>query len=277
MKPLVAALAALLLTSAAGAEPFELFNHRLYVPATVNGESVAALLDSGAEMTVLDDDFAERLGLRLESAPDVKGTGGTSSAQFTSDAVVTAAGLALPPGTAVVIDLEGITSLAGRPVDLIVGREFFDAGPVRIDFKSGEIARLSGEESMTGERLALTTHKGIETFPVIVEGNAPVQADFDLGNGSEVLVGRAYAERIGLTAPERVIGRKTGGGIGGTVERDVVMLKTLRIGDTIFDNVVATVDPTENAADLNIGTRILKNFRITVDYPQRALWLELAP
>lgn len=146
-----------------------------------------------------------------------------------------------------------------------------------MDFKSGEITRIDGGGALAGERFELTTRKGIETFPVSVESHAPVQADFDLGNGSEVLVGKAYAERIGLTAPGRVIGRKPGGGIGGSVERDVVILKTLRIGSAIFDNVVATIDPTENASDLNIGTRILGNFRLTIDYPQRALWLELAP
>lgn len=274
MRFALAGLALLFLSTAAQAELFELTGYRLYVPATVNEAPVTALLDSGAEMTVLDDDFAKRLGLMLEGKSVIKGSGGSQAARFARDVSVSAAGVVLPAGPAVVIDLDGISRLAGRPVNVIVGREFFDSGRIRIDFGSGEVTSIARDEAPAGEMFPLTTGKGIETFPVSVEGQPPVQADFDLGNGSEVLVGRAYAERIGLAAPDRVIGRKSGGGIGGTIDRDVVVLKTLRIGRVIFDNVVATIDPTPNAADLNIGTRILRHFRLTIDYPQRALWLE---
>jgi hypothetical protein len=39
-------------------------------------------------------------------------------------------------------------------------------------------------------------------------------------------------------------------------------------------DVPAAIDPTSNAADLNVGTAILKHFVITTDFPRHALWLE---
>jgi hypothetical protein len=104
-----------------------------------------------------------------------------------------------------------------------------------------------------------------------------VPAEFDLGNGSEVLVGKAYAERIGLLAPGRIVGRGEGGGIGGKRNRDIVVLKTLEVGGRTFENVRAAIDDTATAADVNIGTSILRRFLITTDYPQHALWLAPRP
>ena len=68
---LVLAAAGLLLGAPAAAEPLELFNGRLFVEATLNGEPVRALLDSGAEMTVLDDDYAAARGLAAEHADNL--------------------------------------------------------------------------------------------------------------------------------------------------------------------------------------------------------------
>jgi hypothetical protein len=96
------------------------------------------------------------------------------------------------------------------------------------------------------------------------------RAEFDLGNGSEVLISRSLAKRLKLQA----IGRKKGGGIGGSVERELVRLRALELGGARFPSVIAAVDDQPQAGDLNVGTSILKNFLITSDFRNRAIWLE---
>ena len=277
---LLALLVPVLIAACATVSPpagvaLEVSGDRLFLPVTINGQSVPGLLDSGAEMSLIDDGAAARLGLPLAGAETAKGTGGTAEVRFADNVRVEAAGVALPPATVAVLDLGDLVArLFKRPVDAIVGRELFDSGRLFIDIEGGRLGAVPRDVEPRGIRYTLTTHKGIETLPVAVEGHPPVQADFDLGNGSEVLVGRAYAERIGLTAPDRIVERKSGGGIGGAVERDIVVLKSLTVGGRTFRNVRAAIDPTDNAADLNIGVRILRHFRITTDFPQHALWLE---
>ena len=100
----------------------------------------------------------------------------------------------------------------------------------------------------------------------------PAQAEFDLGNGSDVMVSRAFAQKAGL----KVTGQKSGGGIGGEIVRDTTVLPTLTVAGVVFRDVAATVDDQSNANDLNIGTSILRNFRITTDFKQRAVWLQPA-
>jgi predicted aspartyl protease len=265
-------------TAAGAATRIELYRDRLFIPATVDGVRVTALLDSAAEMSVVDDDLARRLHLRLGSDQAVNGSGGAQQGRFAHGVRIATAGVRLPAVTAVVLDLRDLSKrLVGRPVSLIVGRDIFDAGRLRIDIASGRLARVGRTHPPTGERFDLRTEKGVETFPASVEGRPPVRAEFDLGNGSEVLVGRAYAESAGLLAPERVVARAEGGGIGGKVVRDIVVLKSLTIGSRTFRDVRAAIDPTGNAGDLNVGTSILRHFLITTDFPQRALWLEPRP
>jgi hypothetical protein len=274
MKRLLALLAPLVL-AAAPPHRIEVTHDRLFLPVEVNGATVTGLLDSAAEMSVLDDGLARRLDLRLEGGENAKGTGGTAPVRFAGQVKIAAAGVRIDGATVAVLDLEDVvTRLVRRRADILLGREFFDSGRIRIDIARGEIAAVSRAARPRGARFALATAKGVETFPVSVEGRPPVRADFDLGNGSEVLVGIAYAKRIGLLDKGRVTGRGSGGGIGGALERDLVTLKTLRIGTRVFRQVPAAIDPTAGAADLNVGTAILKHFLITTDFPKHMLWLE---
>jgi predicted aspartyl protease len=253
----------------------ELFRNRLFIPVSVNGTRVTALLDSAAEMSVIDDDLARRLRLRLGSDQAVNGSGGAEKGRFAHGLSLSAAGLRLRHMTAVVLDLRDLSQrLVGRPVSLILGREIFDSGRLRVDLARGTLAAIPRTAMPLGERFPLVTAHGVETFPVSVEGGPPVRAEFDLGNGSEVLVGKAYAEQTGLLAPERIVGRSDGGGIGGRVSRDIVILKSLTVGSRTFENVRAAIDPTGTAGDLNVGTSILRHFLITTDFPQHTLWLE---
>src|SRR5262249_30384876 len=123
-----------------------------------------------------------------------------------------------------------------------------------------------------GVRLPLVSARGIESFPCTVEGVA-TRADIDLGNGNEVLIGRAFAEAHGLLAPERIVERKSGGGIGGSVDRDIVVLKSLEIAGTRIENVRAAIDPQPTAGEVNVGTSVLRQFDLVIDFPGHAVWV----
>jgi hypothetical protein len=70
------------------------------------------------------------------------------------------------------------------------------------------------------------------------------------------------------------VGKQVGGGIGGAVERDVVILPSLVLAGREFRDVRATVDETSSRAELNVGTPILKHFVVTTDFKGRAAWFD---
>ncbi len=268
------ALGAWSLATPLAAEPLERFNDRLFLPVILNGQTVTALLDSGAEMTIVDDDLAERLSLAIAGSAVARGSGAaTMEARFVDRVSLRAAGVALDQRVAV-LDLDEVSQrLIGRPVAMILGRELFDMVRLTIDIEGGTIVTRADDASPPGIWLDLGEHRGTPTIDVVVEGE-PVEAAFDLGNGSEVLVGRSFAERTGLTAPERLVERRSGGGLGGATMRDIVMLRTLVVAGREFRDVPAAIDDGESASDLNLGTRILRHFLITTDFPRNSLWLE---
>ena len=159
-------------------------------------------------------------------------------------------------------------------VTVILGREFFDAGRFRLDIARGKISKLSQSDRPRGVMLPLTTFRGIEVFPIEIEGHAGVQAASDLGNGSEMMIGRQAAEHLGLSGPGRAVERKTGGGIGGPVGRDVVALSTISIAGKTFANVRAAIEDQDSQSDANIGVKQLRHFIIVTDFPGHKLWLQ---
>ena len=164
---------------------------RLLIDMRVDGHPVAALLDSAAETTLLDRAFAQSIGLAGGASVVARGSGEQDvDATVIEGVTLEAVGRRLPDRTVAVLDLSDVGSrLLGHPLNVILGREVFDAARLRIDVAGLTIAALNRQTDPPGVRLALQTEKGIETVPVRVEGGSEVRAAFDLGNGGNVLLG----------------------------------------------------------------------------------------
>jgi len=245
---------------------------RLFLNVRINGVMVEALLDSAAETTIADIAFAARLGLTGGEAQTARGTGAaTIDAKLIPHVRLEAAGIVVSDATVAVIDLTEVgRHLIGRRVDLILGREIFDTGRVLVDISSGLIGRHTGASDPPGLKLPLTGGRGNELIPIMVEG-AQAIATFDLGNGSSLLFSRAFAKAHLLDG--RAVGRISGGGIGGSEQRDSVIVKSLSIAGRVFPNVPASIDDGPEAVEANVGVGILRHFRIVADFPGKAVWL----
>jgi hypothetical protein len=264
------ALALLATASAVVAEPLKLVNGRLFIPAKVNGVPTEALLDSGAEASIFDPALAAKAKFAEGQAQEMKGSAGSQAARIVEGVTFHALGVEIHPEVVVVMDMSDLSQrLIKRPTQAIVGRELFDAARLRIDLAGGHITTVSKGVPPRGVKLPLTPHAGIEGIPVRANGIL-AQAEFDLGNGSDVMISRDLVNKLKLP----ILGKKAGGGIGGAIERDYVLLPTLEVAGRQFTNVHATIDDQPSHNDMNVGTAILKNFRITTDFKERTVWLE---
>ena len=258
--------------SPALAETLLVDNGRLFISAKVNGVETEALLDSGAEASLIDAKLAAEARLPEGQAITIKGSGGSAAARFIEGVAIEALGLKVQGEGVVVMDMTDLSQrLIKRPTRAIVGRELFDAARLRIDLAGGAIDVVDRGLPPPGTKLELTAHAGIESLPVLVNG-IPAQAEFDLGNGSEPLVSRAFASRLGL----KIGGKKVGGGIGGEIQRDLVEIARLEVAGKQFRNIIAAIDDQPSANDMNIGTSILRHFLVTADFKERAVWLQPA-
>ena len=265
------ALAAALLSVAASApaEPLKFYNGRLFINARVNEVSTEALLDSGAEGTIVDPVLAAKAKLPEGTPQLIKGSGGAEHARIVEGVTLSALGVEMHPEAIVVLDLSNLsTRLIKRPTQAIVGRELFDSARLQIDLAGGQIVAVGRDATPPGVKLPLAGHAGIEGIPVHANGVA-AQAEFDLGNGSDVMISRELVTKLKL----KIIGKKAGGGIGGEIRRDFVRLSSLEIAGRRFKNVIAVIDDQPSHNEMNVGTAVLKNFLITTDFGDRAVWL----
>lgn len=279
--PRLAALAAALLVAACASAPppappdLRVSGNRLFLAAEINGQPVEALLDSGAEMSLLDAGTAIRLGLGTTGEAEVRGTGAaTEDVTFAEGLETRAAGITLPNQTAAVLDLSDIsTRVVGEPVAAILGRELFDAARFALDIEAGRFGQTDDTALKGAVRLPLTDADGIKQVPVRIDGQPEMLADFDLGNGGRVLISEAFARRAGLLDPGRINGTESGGGIGGAVTRQLVTLETLEIAGHTLRNIEAAIDPSPDAMDANVGVSVLREFELLIDFPGGAVWL----
>jgi len=248
--------------------------HRLFIPAEINGHRVQALLDSAAELTLLDRAFARRLGLLGGTKVDAKGSGaGKVGAELIEAVTMTAPGIIRHTGPAAAIDLGDVSRrLNGAPIEVILGRDYFDLVRLEIDIDARRLRPLAPDEPARGLLFPLKTAFGVETMIVNAEGHG-AEATIDLGNGGDPLVSRAFAKRIGALNDGRTTGKRRGGGIGGEAVRERFILKSLCIGPKSFAGIPVNIDIGENATDLNIGTSILRHFVMTTDFANHRLWL----
>ena len=180
---------------------------RLQVEAKIDGRAVKALLDSAAEVTLVDRKFVRKLKLSGDTKVDGRGSGAAAfDAELVKGVELQVFGVTLKNQTVATADLADVgRRLLGRRLDVILGREIFDAARLRIDIEGRKVVVLSPEEVPQGIRLELVTEHGVETIPALVESTGPVRATFDLGNGTEVLVGRKLAERLHLLTDGRSV------------------------------------------------------------------------
>jgi predicted aspartyl protease len=263
--------------AAAGARNLIVRHDRLFLNVRLNGHPVRGLVDSAAEASFVDTVYAGKIGLSGGAAVQARGSGGDTQARMADGVTIEALGLRLGPLSVALLDLSDIgRRLLRGPLDLVVGRELFDAARLSIDIAGGRMAVASPGEDPAGVRLGLTTVNGIETFEASVEGHPEVQAAFDLGNGGPVLVGLDYARELGLLTDGRPIRGVLGGGIGGEKALATLRLRSLSLAGREFTNVPAVIDTTGSATKLNIGVPQLRHYRIVTDFPAKKLWLARA-
>jgi hypothetical protein len=258
---------------------------RIYIPATVNGTATEVLLDSGAEMTVLDLAFAESLGLELEGDVAAVGTGGVGEARFARGVTLDLGGIAFVDRTVAVIDLAAIGQALGRPLPVILGKDAFNALVVDIDFPARRLTFHEPQAYVPLEgatELALVSSGAIRAVHVSIEGRPPVLVDFDTGNGGALILYPAYAEAEGLL-DGRPATTVMSGAVGGVRESGLATVRSLEIGGFEVRDIPTVFPPAgPSAVDAdrtagNIGMGVLGRFRLVTDFANNRLWLSASP
>ncbi|HEX8232077.1 MAG TPA: aspartyl protease family protein [Caulobacteraceae bacterium] len=266
-----------------GPIPFDFLNQaRIYIPVTLNGHPVKVLLDSGAEVTVIDKGFAERIGVKFTGKGVAGGTGGQTEGYLAEGVTVKVGNMTLDSRNVGVIDMADVSKRLGIPLPVVLGEDVFKQLIVDIDFDRRTIAFSDPEGFRPPAGAAVVPVRqegGIRSVPVRVEGHEPIQVDFDLGNGSYFTLHPGFWQAHRMLEDRRH-SKFLGGAVGGAREEILASVRELEFAGVTFRDVPSTfTTPGEgrNQVDServpgNIGLSVMSRFRLITDYPRDRLY-----
>jgi hypothetical protein len=260
--------------------PFRFIGSHLYIPVTVNDKERLWILDTGAGMTVVDQAFADEMGMELEGDIKGSGAGGTVKASFSTLPPFSLEGIRFQEQTVAVIDMGDLIRRLGVDIAGILGYDFLSRFVTRVDFANERVSFYDPNSfEYTGDGRDLDVH----ISESLMESSATLDGDhegtwlLDLGAGTTHLDG-IYARREGYAGEDGVQGM--GHGAGNEYLLKSVKCDSLRFaGFTVYEPIVSfhyggtdTVFTSDRIGVL--GNSLFRNFVLYLDYGNERLIVE---
>ena len=253
--------------------PFTYREGLIWLHATIGNPTnqLNLLLDTGAGASVLNTSTAERLGLKFGRAVSVQGVECTLTGHWLKPVSVSASGVQLPANY-LAIDLAKLSSSCQRPLDGLVGADFFRGRNVQIDFDAHTIRLLpQSKAAIIADSVPLQFRPCGVRVRIAVNGSKTQWVRLDTGCAS------ALQWVTSKVRSEDCI-RKAG--IGLTDISIPQTLTTVQLGSREFQNVPTGLhkEPIFCGEAGLLGNDLLSRFsRITIDARAGRLLLEPHP
>lgn len=254
----------------------------LIVEAKVNGKGpFHFLLDTGAGITIVTPQLAQRLGLGSQSSVTAQGPGGSAAAGMLQLQSVTVGRASRDGVAAAVVDLPAGLTYQGRygSIDGIIGYSFLKDYAVTIDVKDRRaIFAAHAGQDRSARTIPMSIESSIPVVDVLIDGTR-ARAKIDSGNNANASITASFAQTAALPHPGSHVQTTQYAGVGGNVTASVTRMNSLTIAGFQMHGVPVTIAQAAPGpgpdADGNLGYAFLKRFIVTFDYP--ASTLSLAP
>jgi len=258
-----------------GATEWAAYDPVLGVPTldvVIDGHEVTALVDTGAQVSVVDKRWFQALPERSHSLFDMPilahGVGGGTQVGRGASLDLTAQGLSIGGLRAAVMDLG---ELAASPFErpLILGRDMLAQGVLEIDGENRRTRLHALERFAASDDLALTPTRrasGALVAGIEIEGVAATGV-IDTGAASLLSLSQRAADRTGLLDGRPQSGMRSLV-LGGAVEGRTVEARTVAFADQLHRRVKVGVFEASrwpNAAEALIGMAAFAGRRAAVD------------
>ncbi|HYD26760.1 retropepsin-like aspartic protease [Brevundimonas sp.] len=228
-----------------GATPWLPYARRANVPTVrvrVEGREVIALIDTGAQYSVIDRALVEALPAQRRSIFEMPlvayGVGGGTQMGRGTTLEVTLPGLVIGKLRAAILDLGPLASDGGLNTPLILGRDVLEHLVLAIDPARRHVRLIAREAFVRPPDLAPATVRrsgGGLVAQVTVEGVA-LDAVVDTGASSLLALDKATAEAAGLLDGRR---QEVGTSLvlGGAMQAAVLEARTVTFADHLYRRV----------------------------------------
>lgn len=266
--------------------PFELNGHVIFLPVSVNGSPAGSfVLDTGAQGSSLNTRTANTLRLPLGRGGTSHGAGGAVASHRLTGVTLGVGEARLEKLDLAAIELAPLESNTGRPIDGILGSDLFRRYVVEIDYET-KLVRLyepsgfASEGRGTSLPLRFEDQHPYVRAAVTLPGRGVLDGEFvlDLGSNFALILLPSFIEEKKLRDSLPPTIETFGRGVGGEVGLPIGRASRLQIGAHALDAPV-TAFPRSGTFGRkgkagNIGSAVLRRFRLTFDYPRSRMFLE---
>jgi len=241
------------------------------IRATVNGNPVHALLDSGAQYSVIDRSVAYELGLKQTYAPLVAvGVGGDAQLGRGTTVDVKVGGLTLNKLKAGVLDIGPLAKRKGLGTPLILGQDVLRQVVADIDFPNSRLmlAAPAAYKMPLGAKPAPVHAKGRAMATQIWVNGHQVEAVIDTGASMVLALAQDVAEAAGLLKQKGKPRYGSSVVLGGELAGQVVTAEQVAFGGAVFYDAEVLLYPAQHMPGFPralLGAGALKRFRVIVD------------
>jgi predicted aspartyl protease len=250
------------------AVPFETSNNLVIVSTRINGLPPAQfLLDTGAEASAINADWAKRAGLKAAGNVELSASGGTAKGFFIEGTDLSIGTAELRNIRLLAVPLANLETAMGRPLGGIIGSELFRRYVIEIDYASRAL-RLHDPATWRYQG------RGI-VLPVTIDDETPFvsatlkRADgrrismkllIDTGNSGTMTLNSPFVRRHRLVESSgRAIPLLSAELLSGSAQRYVARVGELQLASLRFPGMIATLardeqgDEAETSNDGLIG------------------------
>ena len=250
----------------------------------MEGREVWAVLDNGAERTVIDAGFANAAGLHVGLPVDQMrlATGGATKTGRVANVHIVLTGQGSIEATLASADLTYLSKVTGRPISLVLGKE------VLLSFALVVLPSKKTFEFWPSSTLTLPPEAPRlmippTAAPVILDngipqvrvslGGKPALLAVDLGDSHVVSLDQSAWHRLGLDG-FATIGGTAAGADGRVVPTRTTIVGTLTVGPVTGYNATVTGGPDgPNGGDGRLGMGFFAHYDFAIDLPARRIWL----
>ncbi len=246
----------------------------VFVPVQLNGAAARwFVLDTGSSRMLIERNLARELKIPLEGNGSLGGAGtGRIPVEFARHVLFEIPGLAMPGIELAAADLTGLESMVGRPVEGIIGYEFFISHVVAVDYEANTLTVTTPEAFQPppdAESIPVTfDQKWIRVKATLsLPGIAPVEDMFLVDSGSSDAADHPQVANAAGRA-----GTNVGNGLGAPGAGFVARANSLRLGKFVMRGMTA-VSVTNEAVGPLMGAEVFRRFHIIYDYPGHRIFL----
>ncbi|HYY56287.1 MAG TPA: retroviral-like aspartic protease family protein [Pyrinomonadaceae bacterium] len=258
----------------------------ILVPVHVNGEGAYEfILDTGAGICLLSSELAAHLDVKATETKEGHVAGGRADVAIGSVESLAIGAARLPDVPVAVMDLLDVGTAVGAKIDGNIGFTYLKNFRITIDYQRRVLRLAEGRHEIVGStvlkeidfRLAAPS-KPLVLVRAVVNGQGSYEFALDTGASMTIISPRMAA---GLGIKGVPIPAITTGG-GHRAEASVGNLESIAVGGSRLENfqvLIADIfsmlnQVTGASLDGIIGYNFLKEFVVTIDYPNQVLQLE---